>query len=99
MLTSRGRKARAQKRSSVGSRATCTPRGVCTALWLHSHATPTRNPARCPRGVMMMMQVQTRSGAAQVRGFTKNRERLIEHDVVIELFNEVLAIANKNDWL
>ena len=31
--------------------------------------------------------------------FTKNRERLIEHDTVIELFNEVLAIANKNDWL
>lgn len=31
--------------------------------------------------------------------FTKNRERLIEHDAVIELFNEVLAIANKNDWL
>jgi transposase len=31
--------------------------------------------------------------------FTKNRERLIEHDAVIDLFNEVLAIANKNDWL
>ncbi len=31
--------------------------------------------------------------------FTKNRERLIEHDAVIELFNEVLANANKNDWL
>ena len=31
--------------------------------------------------------------------FTKNRERLIAHDAVIELFNEVLAIANKNDWL
>lgn len=31
--------------------------------------------------------------------FTKNRERLIEHDAVIELFNEVLAIANQNDWL
>jgi transposase len=31
--------------------------------------------------------------------FTKNRERLIEHDAVIELFNQVLAIANKNDWL
>jgi len=31
--------------------------------------------------------------------FTKNRERLIEHDAVIEFFNEVLAIANKNDWL
>lgn len=31
--------------------------------------------------------------------FTKNRERLIEHDAVIELFNEVLAIAQKNDWL
>lgn len=31
--------------------------------------------------------------------FTKNRERLIEHDAVIELFNEVLAIANKNEWL
>ena len=28
--------------------------------------------------------------------FTKNRERLIAHDAVIELFNEVLAIANKN---
>lgn len=31
--------------------------------------------------------------------FTKNRERLIAHDAVIEHFNEVLAIANKNDWL
>lgn len=31
--------------------------------------------------------------------FTKNRERLIEHDAVIELFNQVLAIANQNDWL
>lgn len=31
--------------------------------------------------------------------FTKNRERLIEHDAVIELFNEVLAIAKQNDWL
>ena len=28
---------------------------------------------------------------------TKNRERLIEHDAVIEPFNQVLAIANKND--
>ena len=31
--------------------------------------------------------------------FTKNRQRLIEHDAVIELFNEVLAIAQNNDWL
>lgn len=31
--------------------------------------------------------------------FTKNRERLIAHDAVIELFNEVLAIAEKNEWL
>ncbi len=31
--------------------------------------------------------------------FTKNRQRLIGHDAVIELFNEVLAIANRNDWL
>ena len=31
--------------------------------------------------------------------FTKNRERLIAHDAVIQLFNEVLAIANKNEWL
>lgn len=31
--------------------------------------------------------------------FTKNRERLIEHDAVIELFNVVLAIANRNNWL
>jgi transposase len=31
--------------------------------------------------------------------FTKNRQRLIEHDAVIELFNEVLAIASKNEWL
>jgi transposase len=31
--------------------------------------------------------------------FTKNRERLIAHDAVIEHFNEVLAIANKNEWL
>jgi transposase len=31
--------------------------------------------------------------------FTKNRERLIAHDAVVELFNEVLAIANKKQWL
>jgi len=31
--------------------------------------------------------------------FTKNRERLIAHDAVIALFNEVLAIANQNNWL
>ena len=31
--------------------------------------------------------------------FTKNRERLIQHDAVIALFNEVFAIANQNDWL
>jgi hypothetical protein len=31
--------------------------------------------------------------------FTKNRERLIKHDAVIEFFNEVLSIAQKKDWL
>jgi transposase len=31
--------------------------------------------------------------------FTKNRERLIKHDAVIEFFNEVLAIAEKKCWL
>ena len=31
--------------------------------------------------------------------FTKNRERLISHDAVIELFNAVLAIAEQNQWL
>ncbi|WCM86806.1 IS5 family transposase [Acidovorax sp. NCPPB 3576] len=31
--------------------------------------------------------------------FTKNRERLIEHDAVIEFFNEVLKIADKKHWL
>lgn len=31
--------------------------------------------------------------------FTKNRERLIKHDAVIEFFNEVLAIAEKKNWL
>ena len=31
--------------------------------------------------------------------FSKNRERLIEHDAVIELFNEVLAIADQRGWL
>ncbi len=31
--------------------------------------------------------------------FTKNRERLIEHDAFVELFNEVLAMGNKNEWL
>ncbi|MFS8981626.1 IS5 family transposase [Cupriavidus necator] len=31
--------------------------------------------------------------------FTKNRARLIQHDAVIEFFNEVLAIAQKKDWL
>ena len=31
--------------------------------------------------------------------FTKNRERLIKHDAVVEFFNEVLAIADKKEWL
>ncbi|CAJ96886.1 Transposase-like protein [Cupriavidus necator] len=31
--------------------------------------------------------------------FTKNRERLTKHDAVIEFFNEVLAIAQKKNWL
>jgi len=31
--------------------------------------------------------------------FSKNRDRLIKHDAVIEFFNEVLAIAQKKDWL
>jgi transposase len=31
--------------------------------------------------------------------FSKNRERFIAHDAVIELFNQVLASAKKNDWL
>ena len=31
--------------------------------------------------------------------FSKNRERLIKHDAVIEFFNEVLVIAQKKDWL
>jgi transposase len=31
--------------------------------------------------------------------FTKNRERLVKHDAIIEFFNEVLAIAEKKNWL
>ncbi|MDQ2938606.1 MAG: IS5 family transposase, partial [Acidobacteriota bacterium] len=31
--------------------------------------------------------------------FTKNRERLIEHDAVIELFNHVLQSADRQGWL
>ena len=31
--------------------------------------------------------------------FSKNRERLIAHDAVIELFNHVLEVADKQDWL
>jgi len=31
--------------------------------------------------------------------FTKNCERLIKHDTVIQFFNEVLAIAQKKNWL
>lgn len=31
--------------------------------------------------------------------FAKNRERLIEHDAVVEFFNEVLKIAEKKRWL
>jgi len=31
--------------------------------------------------------------------FTENRERLIEHDAVIEFFNEVLKIADNKQWL
>lgn len=31
--------------------------------------------------------------------FSKNRERLIEHDAVVEFFNEVLHIADQRSWL
>lgn len=31
--------------------------------------------------------------------FTKNRERLIEHDVVVALFNEIVAMAEDKGWL
>lgn len=31
--------------------------------------------------------------------FTKNRERLIEHDAVVAFFNEVLKLADKKRWL
>ena len=31
--------------------------------------------------------------------FTKNRERLIEHDAVVAFFNEVLKQADKKKWL
>jgi transposase len=31
--------------------------------------------------------------------FTKNRERLIRHDAVVEFFNEVLSLAQKKNWL
>lgn len=31
--------------------------------------------------------------------FSKNRERLIEHDVIVALFNEVLAQADQEGWL
>jgi hypothetical protein len=31
--------------------------------------------------------------------FSKNRDRLIEHAAIIEMFNQVLAIANERQWL
>lgn len=31
--------------------------------------------------------------------FTKNRERLIEHDVVVALFNGIVAMAEDKGWL
>ena len=31
--------------------------------------------------------------------FSKNRQRLIEHDAVVAFFNEVLAQAERRDWL
>lgn len=31
--------------------------------------------------------------------FSKNRERLIEHDVVVALFNEIVAMADAKGWL
>ena len=31
--------------------------------------------------------------------FTKNRERLIEHDAVVAFFNEIIEVANKKRWL
>jgi transposase len=31
--------------------------------------------------------------------FTKNRERLIEHEVVVALFNEIVAMADARGWL
>lgn len=31
--------------------------------------------------------------------FSKNRDRLIKHDTVVAFFNEVLAQAERRDWL
>jgi len=31
--------------------------------------------------------------------FSKNRDRLIEHDVVVALFNEIVAMADAEGWL
>ncbi len=31
--------------------------------------------------------------------FSKSRERLIEHDVVVALFNEIVAMADAKGWL
>lgn len=31
--------------------------------------------------------------------FSKNRDRLIKHDAVVAFFNEVVAIADRNQWL
>ena len=31
--------------------------------------------------------------------FTKNRERLIEHDAIIELFNHIVETAGRKGWL
>jgi transposase len=31
--------------------------------------------------------------------FTKNRQRLIEHDAVVAFFNEIIQVANKKQWL
>ena len=31
--------------------------------------------------------------------FTKNRERLIEHDAIIELFSQIVQMAERKGWL
>ena len=50
-------------------------------------------------GNTTMVTTMSSDGKPVPTVFTKNRARLLEHDAVIELFNEVLTLAERGGWL